>query len=245
MHLSERDFDFLARIEAVQKGGRLNVEDLAHKLGISPSVLVRRAKLLQDAGWLERRQEATPRGREVYYVPIPRVSVQWTSPYRSVALSWSTRGEVEWDFPLTTQLTDVSAREAIRRFLWELRRQGVLDAEFHHIGNVFEHGPGLAVVVYGSAARGTARADSDIDLLVVLGEWSRTPGGKREEVVLDAAADTSLSIGVPIQAKVIPESSLKKLPREIQRGIREDGLIVFDAIHHEPLWTLVYGERKA
>jgi hypothetical protein len=235
VNISERDFVLLQQIQRAQRDGLLNLEALAAHLGVSASALVRRLKVLQDAGWIERRQESLPHGRAVFYVPLPCISVQWVSPRHGTALSWSGHGEMDWDFPLTSQVPDAPARETLRRLLRALRDKGLLHEGAPFPDEAPASGGGTAVVVYGSVARGTARPDSDLDLLVV------TDG--RAEKMADIATDVSMESPRPLQATFIAPAKLQALPKEIHRALSEDGLVVFDSLHDPALWRAVYGKR--
>lgn len=142
------------------------------------------------------------------------------------------------------------ARASIRRFLWTLRRAGLLDNETHGHGETPSVGssPGLTLVAFGSSARGNAHATSDVDLLVLLeGQEASTKAALRasERAVLDAAADASLESPRPLQVKVVHARDLATLPREILEALSQDGLIVHDSATHSPLWQIVYGGEKA
>lgn len=244
MNISERDFVLLQQIQHLQQEGRLNVEEMAARLKMTPSALVRRLKTLQEAGWVERRQETSPRGRAVYYVPTPRISVQWVSPRNGVALSWSTQGEMDWDFPLVSQVPDADARQTLRRFLWALRELDSIDREvlaWSDDGPVDKRrGSEVAIVVFGSAARGAARKDSDVDVLVVVGSAQ----SEDIEKIPDAAAAVSLESPRPLQVKAVTSGDVPRLPKEIRSAVSQDGLIVHDTLFAPEVWGLVYGSRR-
>jgi predicted nucleotidyltransferase len=235
--LSSQDFALLQRLVEVQRDRRLKLEDLSDALEISPSLLVRRLQKLVAQGWVERRQEVMPRGRAVYYLPRARVSIQWISLLSGVALEWSLGDEISWDFPLVSQLPDAGARETLRRFLLGLRAGGRLDAARHSSeASIGESGePGVTVVVYGSTARGTASKESDVDVVVFAQDAAD------EDEIVDVAASVSLEAPRSLQVRVVPIGALGKMPPQIRKALKQDGLVVFDGLEDASVWRLVHG----
>lgn len=233
MNVLPNDFVLVQRIQDVQQGGLLSLERLARRLRMSPPALLGRLRRLRVAGWVERREVITARGRVVHYVPAARVAVQYVSPRAGVAFSWSAAGEVDWDFPLLSRVPDAPARESLKRFLLELRRRNLLDGTATR--------DGAAVVLYGSTARGTARPDSDCDVLVVVPERKGRKGGD-VGLVEDAAATASLEGPRAVQAHAVKPGELTSLPREIRSALKMDGIIVHDALHLPDLWRAVRRE---
>jgi predicted nucleotidyltransferase len=246
--LPPADFELLGRLTQLQREKPLHLDDLAKALGMSASLLQRRLKKLVAEGWVERHQEASPHGRIVRYLPVPRVSVQWVSPWHGAAISWSTRGEIIWEFPLISQVPDAWARTALHMFFAEVAHKGLIRGGPWFEGSTFVSGGlGAAAIVYGSTARGTATSSSDIDLLLI------TEDDDNHEVLRDLAASVSLEAYRDLQLKIVsmahvPDKRggyrrLPRLPAPIDQAIREDGIIIYDGLHHGPLWAMVYGGR--
>lgn len=70
--------------------------------------------------------------------------------------------------------------------------------------------PTATAILYGSEARGDARADSDIDVLVLLEGEARDL--KREEAVSGALYDIELSTGVPISPMIMLRKQWENRP---------------------------------
>lgn len=70
--------------------------------------------------------------------------------------------------------------------------------------------PSATVILYGSEARGDARADSDIDLLVLL--EGETRDLKKEDEVSGALYDIELSTGVLISPTIMLRASWENRP---------------------------------
>lgn len=86
----------------------------------------------------------------------------------------------------------------------------------------FADDPGDAVAVYlfGSVARGTAHAGSDVDVGVLLAEDPpRTLAGLK----LDVASDLELRLGIPVQLIV-----LNRAPADLVHRVLRDGRLLLD-----------------
>lgn len=86
----------------------------------------------------------------------------------------------------------------------------------------FADDPGDAVAVYlfGSVARGTAHAGSDIDIAVLLAE---DPPRTLEGLKLDVQSDLELRLGVPVQLIV-----LNRAPADLVHRVLRDGRLLLD-----------------
>ena len=76
--------------------------------------------------------------------------------------------------------------------------------------SIHDVAPSATVILYGSEARGDARADSDIDLLVLLDGETRDL--KKEDEVSGALYDIELSTGVLISPTIMPRASWENRP---------------------------------
>jgi predicted nucleotidyltransferase len=86
----------------------------------------------------------------------------------------------------------------------------------------FADDPGDAVAVYlfGSVARGTAHAGSDVDVGVLLAE---DPPRTLEGLKLDVGSDLELRLGLPVQLVV-----LNRAPADLVHRVLRDGKLLLD-----------------
>lgn len=248
--LSKSDFELVAFLTSKQFGKNpITVEGIVRQFGLSQSLASQRLRKLEREGYLERLTVPTPTGRVVHYRPRPRLQVQWISPAEQVALRWTVADEVDWTFPLVSQVPDQAARFTVLALL-----QRLLDA---HLLLPHTFAPdqrkstvrhlGLSVIVYGSCARGTARPGSDVDVLSVQAEDPAS--ANMGELVEDIAADVSLSAARPIQLKHLQGDEFVALPSSIKGSIQSEGLVVHDGLRSKErgdsrgVWGFVYGGR--
>jgi uncharacterized protein len=76
----------------------------------------------------------------------------------------------------------------------------------------------IAVWLFGSSARGTARSDSDVDVAVLV---ARPPNGTLADLHLDWAADLSRALGREVDLVVLNRAPVDL----VYRVLAEDGLL--------------------
>ena len=85
------------------------------------------------------------------------------------------------------------------------------------------HGNRLkGIVLYGSEARGQARSDSDIDVLVLLEDMADY--GKDLRANIDALYDLSLELGRRISPKPVAAREYEELDCPLYRRAHEEGI---------------------
>lgn len=247
--LNETDFGLLRALVAFQSPSTpWNVEELSRKLGVSPAFVSQRLRRLERQSLVKRRQEASKDGRVVFYLPKPFCAVRWISPGEGVALGWKVEGEMEWSFPLISQIPDEAARHTLLKLLQTLREKSLLDpwhkksAVWKNVSELFR---GLTIILYGSTARSEARPGADVDLLFVHDD----PKSDHAQNAADIADEVSLHSPRPMQVKHLNFQQLSDLPERMLSALRKDALIVYDGLWTKPggetrgIWKLVYGGR--
>lgn len=83
--------------------------------------------------------------------------------------------------------------------------------------------PDSKVILYGSEARGDARADSDIDILVILPDNHET-FAKRKIEITESLYDVELSTGISVSPLIVLKSLWESMKTPFTCNVARDGI---------------------
>lgn len=243
---------FEAVHDALVRAGRTTTAAIAARLGIPPSTVSRHLNALADTGLAVRQRD----GREVFYQIRRNGYVSFTGPMHSprgkewAHLQWRTDQPIDWRFPLVARVPDPDAQTTLRRLLDACDERGL----FHpwlaagQTRRDPETWPGLHFVVFGSCARGDARADSDLDLLVLAdrpdtaSRWHETVEDAVQELNVHAPRGIDLVMVRPEpshEPDLTTEPRLQRvhpggrrteaMPESLMAAVRAEGVTVYAA----------------
>lgn len=229
----------------------MGVGEVAAAIGKSIPYASQSLRKMEARGQVSSRATAIPTGRTVQYTLAPWGEMLWSSASEGVVVHWRARSEIDWQFPLVSQIPDLDGQATTLNVLDQLEKEGALRARHRPGTAVFKRRKddflGLTLIVHGSTARGTARKGSDLDL-VVFHQDRRPDIQERIHARIDEA---SLHSPRPVQLAMFHwGGDLEQVPDTLRHSIRESGLIVFDGLreraHGQTLgfWRIVYGGRR-
>lgn len=85
--------------------------------------------------------------------------------------------------------------------------------------------PDSTVVLYGSEARGDARPDSDIDVLVIIPDDFDTYASRKIEIT-ESLYDVELSTGVAISPLVVLKSLWERMKTPFTCNVAKEGIVI-------------------
>ena len=104
-----------------------------------------------------------------------------------------------------------------------MRRAGIVDQIRKHTHEFF---PDARAIIYGSEARGDARPDSDIDLLLLLPDKKVTP--EREHAIVSKLFEIELQSGVVISTLIMPLHQWEnpKVVTPFYQNVKREGILL-------------------
>lgn len=89
-------------------------------------------------------------------------------------------------------------------------------------------GPGIKAILYGSEARGDARPDSDIDLLILVDSDANRLTLKEEERITDPFYELELETGILISVRVILRKAWENRPLKtpFYTNVMNEGIVL-------------------
>ncbi len=205
---------------AYTRRGRATLARLSEILGLSAPVVLRHLAMLVEAGVVERIPIA--QSRSIGYRVRPFLQCTWIDPVRGVVTHWESQGDFVWPFPLVSRVPDLPAQRTLLKLLVQAEVQGLLAAPTSlkkHSGRPLYP----ALFVYGSCARGDARADSDLDVVVSIGPAKAGISAKWKNLI----AEANLWAERPLDVKVLSTSQLLEAPQGFRETLVTEGTTVF------------------
>ena len=104
-----------------------------------------------------------------------------------------------------------------------MRRTDVVDAIRRKTHEIL---PDAQAIIYGSEARGDARPDSDIDLLILLPDEQVSP--VREHAIVSKMFEIELQSGIIISTLVLPRHQWDNPPivTPFYRNVKREGMLL-------------------
>lgn len=236
------------------RGGWASLQGLAEDIDLDASTTHRHLAHLLRAGAVVKEGG----GKETTYGLKPRIEVSWTGTSSRETASdsdhwlhwqWTGQGPVDWRFPLVSRIPQVDGQRTMQRFLehcWQrglLGPLGIMQAPpgektssepsrrmMERIGQDMDRlRDGLTFIVFGSYARGDARRDSDLDVLVITPpDWALDNGAKRPaDRLQDLVDEFNLGSLVPVDLVTRQrEHPEEEFPKGLWFAICTEGLTV-------------------
>lgn len=236
----------------------VSLATVADQLDLAASTVHRHLEEMDRVGLVKK----TGHRKEARYEPLPYVAAFWTGPavgrVRSprtpwLRIHWAHTAQIDWRFPLVSRLPDREAQQTLVRLLDAAWQRGILtpwllpmkmsgladqipqkrrDETMRRLADPGHH-EGTTWVVYGSAARGDARSESDIDLLVILpaDHPENQPQPPLKSLIERLVDDINLGATRTLDlVTVTRDGFFDDLPTPLRRAIVRQGMTIYSTV---------------
>lgn len=211
----------VAGLLPLRSSGRMTLQEVSDALVLKPPTVLQHLRQLERQGRVVRT--VTPGTNSPTYEVAPFFEANWCDPQQRVLLRWRSTTGIDWRYPLVSRVPHAPAQRVLLRLLPEL------DAAIGRAADTittpdspqpYEFG----VYLYGSAARGDARAGSDLDLLLVPMAGSAAGLKKRVTKVAQAA---NLWAEMPIDLRIAEVKDVMAFPEPFLKALGREAITVF------------------
>ncbi len=84
--------------------------------------------------------------------------------------------------------------------------------------------PQISVILYGSEARGEARPDSDIDLLIIVNQNDITE--KERQIIINPLFDIEYETGILINPMIVLKKQWGKIVTPFYENVMKEGIVL-------------------
>lgn len=207
----------------------MRLGEVAKKVRLAHTTVLAHLRALAAEGWLEtlevaqHDEEGRPVGVPYTAYRAPQAtSIQWLDRNRRILERWTTSVPMDWRFPLVSRVRDPQAQTFLYEWLDRAQARALLPDPCSHHEAQSPKPPLLQVVVYGSCARGDARATSDIDILLLGNQRWRAAGR-----LTDLAHEISLRGGRKPDLRSMTIMEFAATGEAFRESVKKEGKTVF------------------
>ncbi|MCK4717166.1 MAG: ArsR family transcriptional regulator [Thermoplasmata archaeon] len=199
--------------------GDKSLTSISKHLEMSKPAALKYLNGMEGMGMVCSEARTTRYGRERLFRVGTFSSVLSIDPVKG-AMLFSTNSSLDTMNPLMGQIGQEAFREVVSIYVEEIA--AILSS--------------FSAVLFGSIARGEAGAKSDMDILLLKeGGWTK----EEKDMVSDALYAGSLKAQVQAKPQFFAFEAFLQKDDAFAKRIKEDGLIVYDAIGDERLWPVM------
>jgi hypothetical protein len=189
--------------------GDKTLPELSISLGMSKPGTSKYLKKLEDRHMIKGVYEKNIDGRTIRYHLQAYQLVLSIDPDLKTVLSFKTDDVLNSKFFLLGCIPQKEFRDEVQEYLGQLVKTRL---------------PRFTVILFGSVAQGTAHRKSDIDVLLVTENWSKT----EKDNILGLFAQASIHTAHQIKPLFIRYTEFNHLDTTLKKEIKDHGIIIFE-----------------